>query len=127
MGAGAQRFSGAQRGAVLTLALPVTDPGTYRVDLYATLAPDFGFVQCRVNDAACGAPVDLYAPVVLPTGAIPLGRVRLSAGTHRIAFEVQGKHAESSGYHFGIDALELVEDSTELARDSGVLDRSPPG
>lgn len=102
---GAQLFCGAERGAVLTLELAVSEAGTREIVLYATLAPDFGIVRCEVNGERCGPDLDLYAPLVLPTGGLELGRVRLPAGKHRISFEVVGKHESSSGYRFGIDAL----------------------
>ena len=75
--------------------------------LYATLAPDFGVIQCAVDGRSCGPPIELYAPMVLPTGAIELERMHLTAGKHRISFAVTGKHSESTAYRFGIDAIEL--------------------
>jgi hypothetical protein len=105
--AGVQLFCGAERGAVLTLALPVAASGARDLVLYATLAPDFGIVRCTLNGEPHGPEVDLYAPLVLPTGAIPLGPAQLSSGEPRISLEVVGKHAQSVGYHFGIDAIEL--------------------
>lgn len=98
---GTQLFCGAAAGAVLELELAEIERGTHELVLYATLAPDFGSVRCKVDGKRFGPDLDLYAPVVLPTGAIPLGRLRLAAGAHRIAFEVVGKHAESTGHHFG--------------------------
>ena len=105
---GKQLFCAAARGGVIALNLPVARKGRYRVMVYATLAPDFGVVQCAVNGEPCGSPTDLYAPIVLPTGPIQLGRVELPAGTHQLAFEVTGKHADSLGHKFGIDAVELT-------------------
>ena len=105
---GEQRFCAAADGGVMTLKLPIVKEGTYRVIVYATLAPDFGIVQCALNGEACGPPTDLYAPIVLPTGPIQLDRVRLPVGMHRLSFEVTGKHAGSIGHKFGIDAIELA-------------------
>lgn len=101
----AQLFCGAERGGRLTLELPLAEPVADRISLYATLAPDFGVVQCALNGRPCGPPLDLHAPLVLPTGALSLGPVSLPAGTHRIAFEVLGKAADSGGHCFGIDAI----------------------
>lgn len=106
---GTQRFCAATDGGVMTLKLPIVKEGTYRVIVYATLAPDFGIVQCAVNGKPCGPPTDLYAPIVLPTGPIQLDRVHLPVGTHRISFEVTGKHVDSIGHKFGIDAVELAD------------------
>jgi hypothetical protein len=106
---GAQLFCGAEQGAAVTLALPVESSGTYRLLLYATLAPDFGVVQCSLDGKPCGPPTDLFAPIVPPTGALEIGRVAHSAGIHRLRFEAVGKHSDSSGYHFGLDVIELAE------------------
>ena len=105
---GEQRFCAAARGGVVTLKLPIARAGRYRITVYATLAPDFGVVQCAVNGEPCGPPTDLYAPIVLPTGPIQLGRVQLPAGTHELSFEVTSKHPGSIGHKFGIDAIELT-------------------
>jgi hypothetical protein len=105
----AQLFCAARPGAILTLRLPVSKPGSYRVVLYATLAPDFGTIRCSLNRGLLGPAVDLYAPLLLPTGAVELGRVDLDAGIHQIAFEVVGHHPDSTGHHFGLDAIELME------------------
>ena len=105
---GKQLFCAAARGGVITLNLPIAREGIYRVMVYATLAPDFGVVRCAVNGESCGPPTDLYAPIVLPTGPIHLGRVQLPRGTSQLSFEVTGKHASSNGYRFGIDAVELT-------------------
>lgn len=105
---GKQRLCNATAGGVMTLKLPIAKEGTYRVTVYATLAPDFGVVQCAINGRPCGRPTDLYFPIVLPTGPIQLGRVHLPVGTHRLSFQVTGKHAGSIGYKFGIDAVELA-------------------
>ena len=105
----AQLFCAADNGATLSLELQVPTAGTYRVIVYATLAPDFGILECTLDDQRCGAPIDLYAPLVLPSGPLLLDRVRLSQGGHRLTVRVVGKHPASTAYCFGIDAVELSE------------------
>ena len=51
--------------------------------------------------------IDLYAPMVLPSGAIPLGSATLEEGIHRLTFTSVGKSNASLGYRFGIDSIEL--------------------
>lgn len=106
---GRQLFcSGSPAGSV-TVLLPVRAAGVYRIDLYATYAPDFAQVQAYLGENFAGNVFDAWAPVVCPSGPIPLGSpVRLAAGTHRLRFEIFNKQDASSGYRFGIDCVELV-------------------
>ena len=53
--------------------------------------------------------IDLYAPMVLPSGAIPLGSETLERGAHRLTFTSVGKSDASLGFRFGIDCIELVQ------------------
>jgi hypothetical protein len=73
--------------------------------VYATRAPDYGRVRVYLDDVPLGEPIDLYAPITIPTGAIPLGFLTLRSGEHRLAIKVVGKNPASAGYHFGIDCL----------------------
>jgi hypothetical protein len=107
---GAQLFCGSNKGGWVELRLPVERSGLYRIDLYATRAPDFG--RIRVSLPLGAAPVvgviDLYGPQVEPSGPIMLGWVRLEAGNATLHFEVLDKQPASRGYRFGIDCLDLV-------------------
>ena len=51
--------------------------------------------------------VDFYdeSATAIEVGKIMIGRVKLTSGTHTIAFKVTGKNAASSGYKIGIDTL----------------------
>ncbi len=103
----AQLFCGAQKNGTITLELPVTESTTYQLIVYATLAPDFGIIECRVDEKQTGKPQDLYYQLVLPSGPLDLGEIKLSKGTHQITFTATKKHTASTGYKFGIDAIEL--------------------
>jgi len=105
--AGEQLFIGAGPEAFLELGLTVAHRGDYDVLLYATRAPDFAIVEVSLDGKFLGDAVDLYAPEVLPTGALSLGQRRMDAGEHRLTFRVKGKNRASTGYHFGLDCLEL--------------------
>lgn len=102
-----QLLVNADPGASLTLEFSVPIGGRYSVDLFATLAPDFGTVRVAIDDGAFSTPIDLYAPRVLPTGAIELGRRRLGKGPHRLTISVAGKNSRSTGHKFGLDCLRL--------------------
>jgi hypothetical protein len=51
---------------------------------------------------------DLYAGRVCPAGSLELGTRDLAAGPHRLRFEVAGRGEASTGFAFGIDALDLL-------------------
>lgn len=105
----AHLFVGAQRGGAVTVRLTVPTAGSWRLVLYATQAPDFGVIRVSVNGRAVGSPFDGYGPIVMPSGPIELGTVRLKAGDHELRFGVIGKNPASIGFNFGLDGIELVK------------------
>jgi Pregnancy-associated plasma protein-A. len=90
----------------LTLLIPVKEGGRYRMAVYGTLAPDYGRIRFSVDGRVVGE-LDGWAPLITPSGRVGLKTVRLQAGTHRFRIDVLGKNAESNGYHFGLDCLEV--------------------
>ena len=102
-----QLFTSAHLNSAVGFSISVRAAGTYPLNLYATLAPDFGTLQTLVDGKPLGAPVDLYAPIVVPSGKISIGTIDLSAGTHALSFRVVGKNAASMGYSLGLDAFTL--------------------
>jgi hypothetical protein len=107
-GDGKQLFCGAQLNGVIRFSISVGATGKYELGLYATVAPDFGQIQTIVDDAPLGAPIDLHAPFVWPTGKISVGTIDLAAGAHELGFRVVGKNGASSGYSFGLNAFTLT-------------------
>jgi hypothetical protein len=106
---GRQLFCRSQAAELsVTVKLPVARSGLLRLELYATRAPDFGILEVFVDNEPLGAPFDGWAPTVLASGAVPLGALRLAAGSHELSFLVRRKNHASSAFHFGIDALLLV-------------------
>lgn len=105
---GKQLFCAFGRNSSITFLLPVTVSGTAELCLYATQSPDFGKVQVFVDDRPVGKPFDAYAPIVTPSGRIPLGTVDLNEGEHRLRFDVVGKNTASTDYKFGLDCIELT-------------------
>jgi hypothetical protein len=103
-----QVFASAQPNSLIGFALSVPAAGKYQLDLYATRAPDYGTIQTLIDGQPLGAPLDLYGPLVLPTGRSAIGAIRLSAGNHTFNFRVVGKNAASQGYALGLDALTLM-------------------
>jgi len=103
-----QSFTAASSDGLVEFSVFVSSTGRYRLDLYATTAPDYGSIQTLVDGNALGIPNDLYTRFVLPTGRLSVGTVDLTAGTHTLGFHVIGKNDASSGYLFGLDAFTLT-------------------
>lgn len=101
-------FCSAQLNSTIEFSISAGAAGRYGLYLYATTAPDFGKIQTLVDGNPLGAPIDLYAPIVLPSGRISIGTIDLSAGTHTLSFRVVGKNAASNAYSLGLDAFTLT-------------------
>lgn len=104
-----QLFIGAELGGTVTLTFPALAARSCAFNVYLTQTPDFGIGQFRLDGRALGGPVDCYAPMVMPSGRISLGRVELSEGEHRLEVTVVGKNELSTRYSYGIDCLELAD------------------
>jgi hypothetical protein len=94
--------------AWLEWELPIAETAEYHLVLGSTRGPNAGRMQVAIDDQALGSPLELYAPSLQPSGAQTLGKVRLTAGTHRLRGTIVGRHPSSNGYHFGLDVLYLV-------------------
>jgi hypothetical protein len=105
---GDQLFVTSGKSCALIFGLPVQQAGKYRLDLYLTSAPDFGRIQVYLDGKVVGEVIDLYMPLVMPTGAISVGTFDLSAGTHQLTFLVIGTNSKSNNYSFGLDCFSLV-------------------
>ena len=105
---GDQLFVSSGRYCVVTLGLPVKQVGRYRLELYLTSTPDFGIIQVSLDGIPVGDPIDLYTPLVMPTGAIPVGTFDLTQKTHQLTFRVVGTNEKSNNYSFGLDCFSLV-------------------
>ncbi len=106
--AGKQLFCVCSTASSFSLGLPVGFGATYRIDMYATYAPDYGRVQVWLDGAKIGSVFDGYGPAVLPTGRITLTTTYLTPGTHQLGFTITGKHPYSTNYLVGLDCFELV-------------------
>lgn len=104
----AQLFVNAHDYSSVQLVLPVLATGSFHLNLYATQAPDFCVIKVVLDDQVLADALDLYAPIVLPTGRISLGIVRLAKGKHHLTFTSVGRNEASTGFRFGIDCIELI-------------------
>ena len=92
----------------ITLSVPVTSAGRYRLDVYLTSTPDFGIVQVHLDQVPVGEPIDLFTPSVMPTGPITLGTFDLTQANHALTFKVVGRNVLSPYYSMGLDCISLI-------------------
>ena len=101
-------WTGAKVGDKLDLNLPVATAGKQKVIVYLTKAKDYGIVQLSLDGAKLGQPIDLYNPDVVPTGPIDLGTLDLTAGKHKLTFEITGANEKAvKAYMVGLDYVKL--------------------
>ncbi len=98
---------GGAEGATATLNLPAPADGSYGVTGYFTRAADYARIQLSLAGQPVGPEIDLYAPNVVPTGAVSLGTVNLKEGKNPLTVKITGKNPASTGYLVGIDAFVL--------------------
>jgi hypothetical protein len=101
-------WTDAKPGDRLDLALPVAKSGNYQISAQLTKARDYGVVQVYVDGSKLGSPIDLYNSEVVPTGPLKLGTQTLTAGDHKLTFEITGANAaEVKAYMVGFDYVKL--------------------
>jgi hypothetical protein len=105
---GKQLFCNAQPNGTIEFSIPAGAAGKDGLYLYATTAPDFGRIQTLVDGKPFGEPIDLYAPIILPTGKLSIGSIDLPTGAHTLGWRVVGKNAASTGYSLGLNAFTLA-------------------
>ena len=105
---GKQLFCQAQEGGFVELGLTVRAAGRYRLRVLATAAPDYGIVRATLDGKPLGRDFDLYSGRLSPAGSLELGTVGLTAGPHRLRVAVVGKSTASTGFCFGLDAVDLL-------------------
>lgn len=103
-----QLFIAFKPDGLLKVELPVKETGLYNIIIFGTHAPDYCMYEIRLDEKLL-ITGDAYSPVVLATGAISIGKVELEAGNHILEIKCIGKNEDSSGYKFGIDAIELTK------------------
>jgi len=90
------------------LVFKVRKAGRWRLRVLATAAPDYGIVRAALDGKPVGQDFDLYSGRLSPAGSLELGTLDLAAGQHRLRFSVAGKNAVSTGFYFGLDAIDLL-------------------
>jgi S1-C subfamily serine protease len=97
-------------GQALTLGLPVDADGKYEIKAKFTLAPDYAIAKLDIDGRPLykGEKIDFYAQEIRPTKLMALGTFSLNKGKHKLTITVFNKNPKSSGYHFGLDEIQLV-------------------
>lgn len=94
----------------LPLELPVETAGKYEIKARFTYAPDYAIAKLDID----GKPlykdqkIDFYSQEVRPSPLISLGTMTLAKGKRKLNVTVYNKNPKSSGYHFGLDEIQLV-------------------
>lgn len=103
-------WSGGKQGDALVLELPVDAAGKFELKAKFTLSPDYGKVNFALDSKPLvgGKSYDFYYKDTRPAGWLSLGTLSLDKGKHRFTVTLSGKNANSSGYSFGLDELQLV-------------------
>ena len=103
-------WTGASPNARLDLDLPVPDDGVYDLEVVLTMARDYGIVQLLIDGETLAGPIDCYDVDVVTTGVLTLGPKKLTAGTHKLGFQILGANpAADKGYMVGIDYVQIVK------------------
>jgi hypothetical protein len=101
-------WTGGKPGDTLDLALPVKTAGTYKLTVQLTKARDYGIVQVLLDGKPLGEPIDLYDPKVTLAAPFVSEPVALSAGDHKLTFQITGANEHAVKSHMvGIDYVKL--------------------
>lgn len=106
-GGGQQLACAAENGGSLELEFVMPEKGRYEITVDLTLAPDFGRLKILVDGHVLSMRPDCFCARVEPSGPLSLGIHELKPGPHRLIVAVSGKNPLSTGYSFGIDAIEM--------------------
>ena len=97
-------------GQALTLELPVDVTGKYEIKAKFTYAPDYAIAKLDIDGKPLNKDekIDFYSPEIRPTKLMSLGTFALNKGKRKLTITVFSKDPKSSGYHFGLDEVQLV-------------------
>lgn len=95
--------------AAVELLVHVPKEGQYDLAARLTTSHDYAVVQAELDGSPIGPQVDTYTLDVKRGPETVLGKVKLTAGVHRLRFKAVGKNpaSDGSGYLMGIDDVSL--------------------
>ncbi len=95
-------------GDELSLAVPVTVAGRYRVKAAFVRAKDYGIVQCALDGKPLGDALDLYSADIARTGLVELGVVDIAAREATFTLRITGANKDALPRRMvGLDCLVL--------------------
>jgi S1-C subfamily serine protease/regulation of enolase protein 1 (concanavalin A-like superfamily) len=103
-------WSNDKAGPALILDLPVEAKGKYEIKGRFTQGPSYAEAKFEIDGKPLwkGKRMQLYSPQLKPTGLASLGTYELEPGKHRLTITVFAKDPKATGYHFGLDEIQLV-------------------
>ena len=119
-------YPATESGDRFAIFLNVSTAGSYAFSACFTKGPDYGGVRAALDGSWIGESIDCYAPKVSVTGEVSLGVVQLTEGKHDIAFLVQGKSRQSSGYMAGVDYIVMKSAPSTKMLETGTLITANP-
>ena len=103
----------------MELGFTVSKPGSYRVRVLATAAPDFGKIRIALDGEDRGRDFDLYSGRVCPSGSLELGSHELTAGKHSLRVTAVGKNVMSTNSFIGLDSIDLIAEKRGITQENG--------
>jgi len=109
-------FIGDDIGDYFVVEANIKEKGEYIVDGYFTKSYDYCMFDVYIDKKKLNnITIDGFSDSTAHSGKITLGTVKLSEGSHKIKFVVEGKNPKSKGYLIGVDCFKFnrVERETE--------------
>lgn len=101
------QFRSFEAGNRMTLRFEIPDSAEYAISAVFTTAPDYGIYELAIDGRPVGERFDGYSAAVARSQPVSLGHLELAEGSHTLTLAVPEKNPASTGYHAGIDYLEL--------------------
>ncbi|WP_143218979.1 DUF2961 domain-containing protein [Actinokineospora bangkokensis] len=95
-------------GDAMTVVVRVPVTGDYDLGTVWITDPNRGIAAVAVDGVAVGAPFDTFRADGVRVTTAPTGRVRLTAGEHRVTVTATGRNASSTGFLIGVDQFLLT-------------------
>jgi hypothetical protein len=105
------RWSDAQAGQTLTVAITPPTAGTYRLSLLGTKGPGYGTVSFAINGQTLPHGFDGHAPALENAGLVDMGVAALPAGPSPLTITLAAGTTPGSRASFGLDLIALHPES----------------
>jgi eukaryotic-like serine/threonine-protein kinase len=102
-------WSEVENGNTIELEVPVPRDGNFDIRIGFSNATDMAMVAVAWDGEATIPQHDTYAPMFLSAAPVSLGTRSLTAGPHRLRFEIVGKNAAATlPLNLGVDYVQLI-------------------